>query len=193
MESKLRFLIISLCEGPFASPMLTVARPYTKTISLELHVLTEQEKLLVQEGQISSEIRARPASAIQDAAGKFLPGASTVYATVFHIGLEIDKNLASTTSNPPSNKLDLQNPAEQFRQRVLAFAEPGMDIRTTHIKSSALPDDVFEPGERERIMSSKSKSAKRDRGGTDVSTLSLDPDVVDLYDRSWIPTRKPSA
>ncbi|EPQ58947.1 poly A polymerase [Gloeophyllum trabeum ATCC 11539] len=140
VESRLRQLVMKL---EFVDS-LTLAHPFIKGFEQVSYCLSEEEVRAVAQGEISEAIRKRKK---EDIEGK--EGASTVYSTTFYIGLAIEPKQPGTVG---PRKLDISYPTTEFVKLVKMwekFDETKMGIVVRHLKSSALPDYVFDDGERQ--------------------------------------------
>jgi poly(A) polymerase len=122
---------------------LTMVHPFTKGFEQVSYCISDDEAHAVAQGENWESISNRKK---EDIEGK--EGASTVYSTTFYIGLAIAPK-ASADIGP--RRLDFSYPMTEFTKLVKMwekFDEDTMDIAVCQIKSSALPDYVFEEGER---------------------------------------------
>ncbi|TDL29399.1 poly polymerase [Rickenella mellea] len=139
VESRIRQLVMKLEYVD----SLTLAHPFIKGFEQALHCLTEEEVRAVAQGDVSDAVLKRKK---EDIDGK--DGASTVYTTTFYIGLAIEPKQPGSTG---PRKLDISYPTTEFTKLVKMwekYDESSMGIVVRHIKSSALPDYVFDEGER---------------------------------------------
>ncbi|KAA1466552.1 Poly(A) polymerase [Dentipellis sp. KUC8613] len=140
VESRLRQLVMKL---EFVES-LTLIHPFTKGFEQVSYCLSETEVRAVAQGETNEEIQKRKK---EDIEGK--EGASTVYTTTFYIGLAIE---AKQPGSVGPRRLDISWPTTEFTKMAKGwdkFDETKMGIVVRHIKSSALPDNVFDPGERQ--------------------------------------------
>ncbi|KAF8806241.1 Poly(A) polymerase [Phlegmacium glaucopus] len=139
VESRIRQLVMKL---EYVDSLI-LAHPFVKGFDQVSYCVTEEEVLAVAQGEISDVIASRKK---EDMEGK--EGVSPVYSTTFYIGLQIeDKPVGSTGPR----RLDISYPTTEFTKLVKMwekFDEATMGIVVRHIKRSALPDNVFDPGER---------------------------------------------
>ncbi|KXN89469.1 Poly(A) polymerase pla1 [Leucoagaricus sp. SymC.cos] len=137
VESRIRQLVMKL---EFVDS-LTLAHPFIKGFDQVAHCLNEEEVRAVAQGEVSKAIEARKKD---DIVGK--EGAGPVYSTTFYIGLLIEP------------KQHISYPTTEFQKSVKMwekFDESTMGIVVRHIKSSSLPDYVFDPGERPAKLAQK--------------------------------------
>ncbi|KAF8897890.1 Poly(A) polymerase central domain-containing protein [Infundibulicybe gibba] len=169
VESRIRQLVMKL---EFVDS-LTLAHPFIKGFDQVSFCLNEEEVRAVAQGEVSDAIGKRKK---EDIEGK--EGASPVYSTTFYIGLAIEPR-------PPGaigpRRLDISYPTTEFTKLVKMwekFDELTMGIVVRHIKSSALPDYVFDAGERQPKQVHKRTKApgKSSNGGSDVPNKKRRPD-----------------
>ncbi|KAF8908322.1 Poly(A) polymerase central domain-containing protein [Mucidula mucida] len=140
VESKLRQLVMKL---EYVESLI-LAHPFTKGFDRVTYCLSDEEMRLVAQGDISETIAKRTK---EDIEGK--EGASAVHSTTFYIGLQIAPKQAGATG---PRRLDISYPTTEFTKLVKAwdkFDESTMGIVVRHIRNSGLPDDVYDPGERQ--------------------------------------------
>ncbi|KDQ08270.1 hypothetical protein BOTBODRAFT_166145 [Botryobasidium botryosum FD-172 SS1] len=167
VESRVRQLVMKLefVEG------LTLAHPFIKGFEQISYCLTDEEVRLAAQGEISKATAERKKEDIEDK-----DGSGAVWTTTFYIGLCLDPK-------PPGavgpRRLDISYPTTEFTKLVKAwehYDETSMGVVVRHIKSSALPDSVFDPGERERMPVRQLKRTKSSKLGSKTSNnLSPDP------------------
>jgi len=140
VESRIRQLVMKLEYVD----SLTLAHPFIKGFEQVSYCLSEEEVRAVAQGEVSDAIAKRKK---EDTEGK--EGESPVYSTTFYIGLMIEPK-------PPGavgpRRLDISYPTTEFTKLVKMwekFDEATMGIVVRHIKSTSLPDYVFDPGERQ--------------------------------------------
>ncbi|KAF8343731.1 poly-A polymerase [Amanita rubescens] len=150
VESRIRQLVMKLEYVD----SLTLAHPFVKGF----------DQISYSQGEITEAIAGRKK---EDIEGK--EGAYPVYTTTFYIGLAIEPKQAGS-SGP--RRLDISYPTTEFTKLVKMWEKydgATMGIVVRHIKSSGLPDYVFDPGER------PAKGAqKRTKAPTKASGSSLD-------------------
>ncbi|EKM79958.1 hypothetical protein AGABI1DRAFT_113202 [Agaricus bisporus var. burnettii JB137-S8] len=139
VESRIRQLIMKLeyVES------LTLAHPFIKGFDQVAYCLNEEEVRAIAQGETSPAIAARKK---EDVEGK--EGAGPVYSTTFYIGLMIEPKQPGS-SGP--RRLDISYPTIEFTKQVKLwekYDESTMGLIVRHIRSSSLPDYVFDPGER---------------------------------------------
>lgn len=146
VESRIRQLVMKLEYVD----SLTLAHPFVKGFDQVSYCLSEEELRAVAQGEVHEAIAKRKK---EDIEGK--EGATPVYSTTFFIGLAIEPK-------PPGSvgprRLDISYPTTEFSKLVKVwehFNEATMGIVVRHIKSSGLPDYVFEPGERPAKLAQK--------------------------------------
>ncbi|KAI0353127.1 polymerase [Trametes cingulata] len=151
VESKIRQLVMRL---EFVDA-LKLAHPFIKGFDVIYYCLSEEEAQAVSRGEIPDAVVRRKQ---EDVAGK--EGVITMYTTSFFIGLSIKPKEAGSTG---PRRLDISYPTAEFIKMVKLwdkYDETAMTIAVRHIKHTALPDCVFDPGEREAAARPK----KRTRG-----------------------------
>ncbi|TFK55404.1 polymerase [Heliocybe sulcata] len=140
VESRIRQLVMKLEYVD----SLTLAHPFIKGFEQVSYCLSEDEVRAVAQGEISEAIKKRKK---EDIEGK--EGTSSVWSTAFYIGLSIEPKQPGMVG---PRKLDISYPTTEFVKLVKVwdkFDETKMGIVVRHIKSSALPDIVFDEGERQ--------------------------------------------
>jgi len=86
-----------------------------------------------------------------------------VYTTIFYIGLQIEPRAAGQTA---PRKLDISWPTSEFTKLVKSwdkYDENSMGIVVQYIKSTNLPDEVFEEGEHPKTKVKKRSKSSRNR------------------------------
>jgi len=89
--------------------------------------------------------------------------ARIVYTTIFYIGLQIEPRAAGQTA---PRKLDISWPTSEFTKMVKSwdkYDENSMGIVVQYIKSTNLPDEVFEEGEHPKVKVKKRSKSSRNR------------------------------
>ncbi|KAI0253510.1 Poly(A) polymerase central domain-containing protein [Lactifluus subvellereus] len=135
VESRLRQLVMKL----ELVDSLTLAHPFVKCFEQVAYCISDEEVRLVAQGESTEAIAKRKAEDIED-----IEGARPVYSTTFYVGLGIEAK---------QRALDISWPTTEFTKMVKSwdkFDELKMGVIVRHIKSAALPDNVFDPGERQR-------------------------------------------
>ncbi|KAI5123418.1 hypothetical protein M0805_006123 [Coniferiporia weirii] len=140
VESRIRQLVMKLeyVES------LTLAHPFIKGFDQTLHCLNDEEVRACASGELPDAVARRKK---EDTEGK--EGASTVHTTTFYIGLAIEPKQPGATG---PRRLDISYPTTEFTKLVKVwekYDESSMGIIVRHIKSSSLPDYVFDEGERQ--------------------------------------------
>jgi poly(A) polymerase len=122
---------------------LILAHPFVRGFEQVSYCLSDEEVRAVAQGEISETVRKRKQEDIEEK-----EGASTVYSTAFYIGLQIEPKQPGSVG---PRRLDISYPTTEFSKLVKMwekYDEATMGIVVRHIKSVALPDSVFEEGER---------------------------------------------
>ncbi|KAI0080876.1 polymerase [Panus rudis PR-1116 ss-1] len=170
VESRIRQLVMKL-----EYTEVERAHPFIKGFDQVHYCLNAEEVRAVAQGDISEAISKRKK---EDIEGK--EGASAVYSTTFYIGLLIPPKPAGATA---PRRVDISYPTTEFTKLVKMwekYDEATMGIVVRHIKSTALPDYVFDAGERQpRSAQKRSKAGK----GTGKSS-NTSPDVPNKKRRS---------
>ncbi|CAL1700290.1 unnamed protein product [Somion occarium] len=164
VESRIRQLVMKL---EYVDSLI-LAHPFIKGFEQVSYCLNGDEVRAVAQGDISEAIAKRKK---EDIEGK--EGASTVYSTTFFIGLAIEPKQPGTVG---PRKLDISYPTTEFTKLVKMwekYDEATMGIVVRHIRSSTLPDYVFDEGERQ--PRSAQKRPKTGKGSGKSSNTS--PDV----------------
>ncbi|CAA7258530.1 unnamed protein product [Cyclocybe aegerita] len=168
VESRLRQLVMKLEYVD----SLVLAHPFVKGFDQVSYCLNEDEVRSVAQGEISDAIASRKK---EDIEGK--EGAGPVYSTTFYIGLAIEPKQAGATG---PRRLDISYPTTEFTKLVKMwdkFDEATMGIVVRHIRSSGLPDNVFDPGERPAKL-----AQKRSKGSS--KSNNTPPDMPNKRQRS---------
>ncbi|KAG8768308.1 polynucleotide adenylyltransferase [Ceratobasidium sp. 428] len=157
VESRLRQLVMKL---EFVD-QLEVAHPFVKGFEQKHYCLDDSEVRAVAQGDVSPVIEKRKEEDM-----KSVPNVSEVYTTTFYIGMKVAEKKAGT-SGP--RKLDISYPTTEFTKQVKLwdqYHEETHGIVVRHIRSSALPDHVFDGGVRPVVTKSlkRSKSNKGIKG-----------------------------
>ncbi|KAG2013182.1 polymerase, variant 4 [Coprinopsis cinerea AmutBmut pab1-1] len=175
VESRIRQLVMKL---EYVESLI-LAHPFIKGFDQVSYCLNEDEVKAVVQGEISEAIASRKK---EDIEGK--EGSQTVYTTTFYIGLAIQPKpgtiplLSPCSTRSPvltvsqldplagavgPRRLDISYPTQDFSKLVKMwdkYDESKMGIIVRHIKSSALPDNVFDPGERPAKVTQKRVKGK---------------------------------
>ncbi|KAG1805722.1 Poly(A) polymerase central domain-containing protein [Suillus subaureus] len=155
VESRIRQLVMKL---EYVDSLI-LAHPFIKGFDQILHCITEEEVRQVAQGQISDVIAKRAKADIEG-----LDGASTVYSTTFYIGLLIEPKPLGAVG---PRRLDISYPTTEFTKLVKMwekYDEDTMGIVVRNIKSSALPDYVFDEGERQPKQALKRPKTSKGSG-----------------------------
>ncbi|KAL5637096.1 hypothetical protein ACGC1H_000915 [Rhizoctonia solani] len=162
VESRIRQLVMKL---EFVD-QLEVAHPFVKGFDQKHYCLDDAEVRAVAQGDVSPVIEKRKEEDM-----KKTPGMSEVYTTTFYIGMKVAEKKAGT-SGP--RKLDISYPTTEFTKQVKQweqYHEETHGIVVRHIKSSALPDHVFDGGVRPVVT----KSLKRPKSIKGIKGKDSDP------------------
>ncbi|KZT71564.1 Poly(A) polymerase [Daedalea quercina L-15889] len=151
VESRIRQLVMKLeyVES------LTLAHPFIKGFDQVYYCLTAEEVRAVAQGDVLEAVAKRKK---EDIEGQ--ETATVVYTTTFYIGLAIERQQPGSKG---PRKLDISYPTTEFTKLVKMwekYNEPEMGITVRHIKITALPDYVFDEGERQ-----PRPALKRPKGG----------------------------
>ncbi|KAF8214198.1 Poly(A) polymerase central domain-containing protein [Mycena galopus ATCC 62051] len=160
VESRIRQLVMKLEYVD----SLTLAHPFIKGFEQTLYCITDEEVRLVAQGEISDAVVKRKK---EDIEGK--EGGGVVYSTTFYIGLMIEPKQVGDVG---PRRLDISYPTQEFTRLVRAwekFDESSMSIVVQHIKSSMLPDDVYDVGERPPKLTETRQGVLRSSHPTDSS------------------------
>ncbi|KZT42918.1 Poly(A) polymerase [Sistotremastrum suecicum HHB10207 ss-3] len=139
VESRLRQLVMKL---EFVESLI-LAHPFTKGFEQVYFVTDEAELNAASSGEIWDSFKKRTAKDIEGE-----EGGRAVFTTTFYIGLSIEPKPVGATG---PRRLDISYPTAEFAKLVKMwehFQATQMGIVVRHIKSSALPDYVFDEGER---------------------------------------------
>jgi poly(A) polymerase len=146
VESRIRQLVMKLEYVD----SLTLAHPFTKGFDQVAYCLNEDEVRAVAQGDTSEVISKRKKEDIDG-----VEGSSSVHSTTFYIGLAIEPKQAGAVG---PRRLDISYPTTEFTKLVKMwekFDEATMGIVVRHIKSTALPEYVFDAGERQPKQAQK--------------------------------------
>lgn len=157
VESRIRQLVMKL---EYVDSLI-LAHPFIKGFEQTSYCASPDEIRAVAQGEISEAIKKRKP---EDIEGK--EGGGPVYSTTFYIGLAIEPKPAGTTG---PRRLDISYPTTEFVKLVKMwekYEEPRMGIVVRHIKSAALPDNVFGPGERQPKHAQKRAKGPSKSGNT---------------------------
>jgi len=145
---------------------LTLAHPFIKGFDQVAYCTSDDEIRLVAQGETTPVIAKRRSEDIEG-----VEGARPVYSTTFYVGLGIEAKQPGSTG---PRKLDISWPTTEFTKMVKSwdkFDEVKMGIIVRHIKSSSLPDNVFDLGERQPkpVVKKRPKQTKLAEKTNDVS------------------------
>ncbi|KAJ7869655.1 Nucleotidyltransferase, class I, C-terminal-like protein [Mycena leptocephala] len=170
VESRIRQLVMKLEYVD----SVTLAHPFIKGFEQLLYCLTDEEARLVAQGEISDAVLKRKKEDIEGKEG------GVIYSTTFYIGLQIEPKQVGAVG---PRRLDISYPTQEFTKLVRVwekFDESSMSIVVQNIKSSMLPDYVYDVGERPRKL-----VQKRAKGPSKSSNTS--PDIPFRLQRSSHP------
>ncbi|KAN0097052.1 Poly(A) polymerase central domain containing protein [Tylopilus felleus] len=151
VESRIRQLVMKL---EYVDSLI-LAHPFIKGFEQVSHCISREEVCQVAQGQISDAIAKRTKADIEG-----IEDASSVYSTAFYIGLLVEPKPMGSVG---PRKLDISYPTTEFTKLVKMwekYDESQMGIFVRNIKSSALPDYVFDEGERQPRQLKRPKTAK---------------------------------
>ncbi|KAF8514857.1 polymerase, partial [Hysterangium stoloniferum] len=140
VESRLRLLVMKL----ELVDTIDIAHPFVKGFDKTYHCASVEEVDAAARGEITDIITKRTK---EECEGK--EGGGTVYVTSFFIGLEIQPKKAGAVG---PRKLDISYPTTEFTKMVKMwdhYEEDKMGIIVRHIKSTLLPDYLFEQDDRQ--------------------------------------------
>ncbi|PIL37403.1 hypothetical protein GSI_01097 [Ganoderma sinense ZZ0214-1] len=184
VESRVRQLVMKL---EFVES-LALAHPFIKGFEQVSYCMDDNEVRSVAQGEISEAVARRKK---EDIDGH--EGASAVYSTTFYIGLAVEpkQRAFQSSTSPPARtlahirqqqaglvgprRLDISYPTNEFSKLVKMwekFDELTMGIVVRNIKSSALPDYVFDEGERQ-----PRQALKRPKKETNDRSNNTSPEV----------------
>ncbi|KAL1921740.1 uncharacterized protein VTP21DRAFT_10382 [Calcarisporiella thermophila] len=163
VESRIRQLVMKLeiAEG------VLLAHPYVTCFDKIHYCANDEEATAAASGETVPGTKNMPKSkeeGKEDAERIEKEGGRIVYTSTFYIGLCIEPKTAATKG---TRKLDLSWQTSDFVRMVKGwdrYEEGEMSIVLRHIKSSALPDDLFEPGE---VRTPRRKKASLKRNAAD--------------------------
>ncbi|KAF7332615.1 Poly(A) polymerase [Mycena kentingensis (nom. inval.)] len=146
VESRIRQLVMKL---EYVESLI-LAHPFTRGFEQTFYCISDEEVRQVAQGTISDTVLERK---VQGADSKYT--GNLVYSTTFYVGLAIEPRQAGTVG---PRQLDISYPTQEFVKLLRVweqFEESSMSIVVQHIKSSALPNYVFDPGERGHSIAGK--------------------------------------
>lgn len=157
VESRLRQLVmkLELVEN------LVLAHPFIDGFSRVTVCMNDEEGLNAAHGRFPSRDKELSEEEkkvlIENNEGR------PVYTTIFYIGLQIEPRAAGQTA---PRKLDISWPTSEFTKLVKSwdkYDENSMGIVVQYIKSTSLPDEVFEEGEHPKVKVKKRVKSSRNR------------------------------
>ncbi|KAI1796113.1 polymerase [Ganoderma leucocontextum] len=173
VESRVRQLVMKL---EFVES-LALAHPFIKGFEQVSYCMNDEEVRSVAQGEISEAVAKRKKEEIDDH-----EGASAVYSTTFYIGLAVEPKQPGSVG---PRRLDISYPTNEFTKLVKIwekFDEQKMGIVVRHIKSSSLPDYVFDEGERQPRL-----ALKRPKKETTDRSNNTSPDMPNKKPRHSMP------
>lgn len=174
VESKIRLLVGKL----EIQDAVEIAHPFTKGFEQVVYCLNDEEVRAVAKYEMSDEVLKRT-----EAEYEAKEGVSKVYMTTFYIGLGVEPKpgepsmkysyglrytFSTVAGQSGPRKLDISYPTIEFVKTVKLwdqYVEEQMGIVIRYVKSSALPDNVFEGGvrqpaaQKQGVKRTKSKAA----------------------------------
>ncbi|KAF7346830.1 hypothetical protein MSAN_01822100 [Mycena sanguinolenta] len=158
VESRMRHLVMKLEYVD----NLRLAHPFAKGFPRVVRCASEDEAREVLRGQLPSSSEAEGAE-VDDAGNE--AGPHKIYFTAFFVGLAVRPKEPGDVG---PRRLDVSFSIGEFLKMVKGetFDEAKMGITLKHIRSTALPDYVFDPGEREAAKVTKvtGKRSKKSEG-----------------------------
>ncbi|KAJ7655952.1 Poly(A) polymerase central domain-containing protein [Mycena rosella] len=154
VESRMRHLVMKL---EFVDN-LRLAHPFVKGFDRVVRCASEEEAARILQGQAPAE----PDVEVGAPDDPEMP--CKVYITAFFVGLAVRPK---ESPDAPPRRLDVSFSITEFVKmtKTESFDPAKMGIVLKHIRSTALPDYVFDPGEREAKVSRK--RTKKSLGGKD--------------------------
>ncbi|KIK65878.1 hypothetical protein GYMLUDRAFT_218631 [Collybiopsis luxurians FD-317 M1] len=149
VESHIQHLVMKL---EYIDSLILV-HPFIKGFEQVCYCVSEEELRAVIQGEISETISKRKK---EDIEGK--EGAWPVHTTTFYVGLVIEPKQPGATG---PRRIDISYPTTEFTKLVKMwekFDKTAMCVVVRNIKSSLLPDTVFDPGERHKSRIGTSRS-----------------------------------
>ncbi|KAH9943189.1 polymerase [Epithele typhae] len=181
VESKIRQLVMRL---EFVDA-LKLAHPFIKGFESVYYCLSEEEAQAITRGEIPEAVSKRTK---EDIEGK--DSAKVMYTTSFFVGLML-KPKDGNASGP--RQLNITFPASEFNKMVKSwekYDDSSMHLFVRHIKHAALPDFVFDKGEREAVAKPKKRTRSLKASGKNDSPA---PSAKRLRTESQVPSRPGSA
>ncbi|KAG8219004.1 putative poly(A) polymerase [Butyriboletus roseoflavus] len=174
VESRIRQLVMKL---EYVDSLI-LAHPFIKGFEQMSNCMSREEVCQVAQGQISDAIAKRTKADLEG-----IEDASTVYSTTFYIGLLVEPKPIGSVG---PRKLDISYPTTEFTKLVKMwekYDESQMGIFVRNIKSSALPDHVFDEGERQPRQALKRPKTGKGPGKSNHTS----PDMPNKKRRSEMP------
>lgn len=155
VESKIRLLVgkLELQEA------VEIVHPFTKGFEQVVYCLNDEEVRAVAKYELGDDVLKRT-----EAEYESKEGISKVYMTTFYIGLGVEPKPVGQ-SGP--RKLDISYPTIEFVKTVKlweSYVEEQMGIVVRYVKSSALPDNVFEGGVRQPAAQKQGTKRPKPKG-----------------------------
>ncbi|KAH3943776.1 poly-A polymerase [Parastagonospora nodorum] len=150
VQSKVRLLVAGIDDGQTGIDM---ARPFPEGFERVHRCKNEDEVEAVTKGSLDYMI---PVSQV--------PSAGTtedhiIYTMTFYIGLRLPKERST---------LDISYITNHFRSKITEsklYDEGTMSVKVVHTRNTALPDDLFKPGEVRPAKAKSTKDKKKSKGG----------------------------
>ncbi|KAJ6454113.1 Poly(A) polymerase central domain-containing protein [Mycena sanguinolenta] len=151
VESRMRHLVMKLEYVD----NLRLAHPFSKGFPRVLHCASEDEVREALRGQLPSS--NAEGKEVDDAGNDAAP--HKIYFTAFFVGLAVRPKEPGDVG---PRRLDVSFSIGEFLKMVKGetFDDAKMGITLKHIRSTALPDYVFDPGEREAVKVTGKRSKK---------------------------------
>lgn len=155
VQSKVRHIVKGIDDGQTG---IDTARPYPKCFE-RVHRCTDEDQVFeVSQGSLKYMI---PASEVPADGTALANGdAQIMYTASWYIGL--------TVTTDGGKALDISYPVGQFRSFITdaeVFDDKTMSVKVVHTRNTALPDDLFLPGEIRPKKPSKEKKKKDTKSG----------------------------
>ncbi|KAF9236242.1 polymerase [Melanogaster broomeanus] len=174
VESRIRQLVMKL---EYVDSLI-LAHPFIKGFEHVSHCISSEEVRLVAQGQISDAVNKRKKADIEG-----IEDAGVVYSTTFYIGLLVEPKPIGSVG---PRRLDISYPTGEFTKLVKMwekYNEAHMGIVVRNIKSTALPDYVFDEGERQPRQQLKRPKVGKGPGKSNNTS----PDMPNKKRRSEMP------
>ncbi|ORY07740.1 polymerase [Basidiobolus meristosporus CBS 931.73] len=158
VESKIRQLVMKLEN----LESIVLAHPFIKGFDKVFRCKSDSAKHDVAHGIFNAGVE------VPDANKNDPPeeGSLTVHTSTFYIGLCVEPRPAGQTG---PRKLDISWPIQDFAKMVKSaesYDETCMSIAVRHIKSNALPSDVFEGDERAKLKKREKHAKNKSQANT---------------------------